>query len=102
MLNDIKAKYNDHEDETTGHADQSSVTADQVAATGADYGDTNRVTVANAATGDIVFWNILDDGTGDVTGTSATAGEGYIDFKFSANPQDDAIVSYLVIRPAAS
>ncbi len=102
MLNDIKAKYNDHEDETTGHANQSSVTADQVAATNADYGDTNRVTVANAATGDIVFWNILDDGTGDVTGTSATAGEGYIDFKFSANPQDDAIVSYLVIRPAAS
>jgi len=102
MLNDIKAKYNDHEDKTTGHADQSSVTADQVAATNADYGDTNRVTVANAATGDIVFWNILDDGTGDVTGTSATAGEGYIDFKFSANPQDDAIVSYLVIRPAAS
>jgi len=102
MLNDIKAKYNDHEDETTGHADQSSVTADQVAATDAGYGDTNRVTVANAATGDIVFWNILDDGTGGVTGTSATAGEGYIDFKFSANPQDDAIVSYLVIRPAAS
>ena len=102
MLNDIKAKYNDHEDETTGHADQSSVTADKVAATNADYGDTNRVTVANAATGDIVFWNILDDGTGNVTGTSATAGEGYIDFKFSANPQDDAIVSYLVIRPAAS
>ena len=102
MLNDIKAKYNDHEDETTGHADQSSVTADQVAATDANYGDTNRVTVANAATGDIVFWNILDDGTGNVTGISATAGEGYIDFKFSANPQDDAIVSYLVIRPAAS
>ena len=102
MLNDIKAKYNDHEDETTGHADQSSVTADQVAATNADYGDTNRVTVANAATGDIVFWNILDDGTENVTVTSATAGEGYIDFKFSANPQDDAIVSYLVIRPAAS
>lgn len=102
MLNDIKAKYNDHEDETTGHADQSSVTADQVAATDADYGDTNRVTVANAATGDIVFWNILDDGTRNVTGISATAGEGYIDFKFSANPQDDAIVSYLVIRPAAS
>ena len=102
MLNDIKAKYNDHEDETTGHANQSSVTADQVAATNADYGDTNRVTVANAATGDIVFWNILDDGTENVTVTSATAGEGYIDFKFSANPQDDAIVSYLVIRPAAS
>ena len=102
MLNDIKAKYNGHEADTTGHADQSSVTADQVAATDADYGDTNRVTVANAATGDIVFWNILDDGTEGVTGTSATAGEGYIDFKFSANPQDDAIVSYLVIRPAAS
>jgi len=102
MLNDIKAKYNGHEADTTGHADQSSVTADQVAATDADYGDTNRVTVANAATGDIVFWNILDGGTRDVTGTSATAGEGYIDFKFSANPQDDAIVSYLVIRPAAS
>lgn len=100
-LNDLKAKFNDHEDETTGHADGASVVANQVAATDADYGDTNRVPVAGVTTGDVVWWSILNDGTGNVTGTSATAGAGYVDFKFSADPQSDTIISYIVVRPAA-
>jgi len=100
-LNDLKVKYNDHEDETTGHADGASVVANQVAATDADYGDTNRVPVAGVTTGDVVWWSILNDGTGNVTGVSATAGAGYIDFKFSADPQNDTIISYIVVRPAA-
>jgi len=100
-LNDLKAKYNDHEDETTGHADGASVVANQVAATDADYGDTNRVPVAGVTTGDVVWWSILNGGTGNVTGVSATAGAGYIDFKFSADPQNDTIISYIVVRPAA-
>ncbi|MDI9370188.1 MAG: hypothetical protein QM446_04620 [Synergistota bacterium] len=100
-LNDLKAKYNDHEDETTGHADGASVAANQVAATDADYGDTNRVPVAGVTTGDVVWWSILNGGTGNVTGVSATAGAGYIDFKFSADPQNDTIISYIVVRPAA-
>jgi len=100
-LNDLKAKYNDHEDETTGHADGASVVANQVAATDADYGDTNRVPVAGVTTGDVVWWSILNDGTGNVTGVSATAGAGYVDFKFSADPQNDTIISYIVVRPAA-
>jgi len=100
-LNDLKVKYNDHEDETTGHADGASVVANQVAATDADYGDTNRVPVAGVTTGDVVWWSILNDGTGNVTGVSATAGAGYVDFKFSADPQNDTIISYIVVRPAA-
>lgn len=100
-LNDLKEKYNDHEDETVGHADTASVTADQVAATDAAYGDTNRVPVEGALPNDIVFWDILDDGTGNVTGVSATAGVGFVDFKFNADPQNDAIISYIVIHPAA-
>lgn len=100
-LNDLKVKYNDHEDETAGHADGASVAANQVAATNADYGDTNRVSVAGVTTGDVVWWSILNDGAGNVTGVSATAGAGYIDFKFSADPQNDTIISYIVVRPAA-
>lgn len=100
-LNDLKAKYNDHEDETIGHADGASVVANQVAATNAAYGDTNRVPVAGVTTGDVVWWSILNGGTGNVTGVSETAGAGYIDFKFSADPQNDAIISYIVVRPAA-
>lgn len=100
-LNDLKAKYNDHEDETTGHDNGASVVANQVSATNAAYGDTNRVPVAGVTTGDVVWWSILNDGTGNVTGVSATAGAGYIDFKFSADPQNDTIISYIVVRPAA-
>lgn len=100
-LNDLKVKYNDHEDETTGHAGGDSVEANQVAATNAAYGDTNRVPVAGVTTGDLVWWSILNGGSGNVTGVSATAGAGYIDFKFSADPQDDSIISYIVVRPAA-
>ena len=100
-LNDLKAKYNDHEDETTGHADGASVADNQVAATNAAYGDTNRVPVAGVTTGDLVWWSILNGGSGNVTGVSATAGAGYIDFKFSADPQNDTIISYIVVRPAA-
>lgn len=100
-LNDLKEKYNDHEDETAGHANGDSVAANQVAATDADYGDTNRVPVAGVTTGDVVWWSILNDGTGNVTGVSATAGAGYIDFKFSADPENDTIISYIVVRPAA-
>ena len=100
-LNDLKVKYNDHEDEATGHDGGASVAANQVAATNAAYGDTNRVPVAGVTTGDVVWWSILNDGTGNVTGVSATAGAGYIDFKFSADPQNDTIISYIVVRPAA-
>ncbi len=101
LLNDLKVKYNDHEDEATGHDGGASVAANQVAATNAAYGDTNRVPVAGVTTGDVVWWSILNAGSGNVTGVSATAGAGYIDFKFSADPQNDTIISYIVVRPAA-
>ena len=97
-LTDLKAKYNDHEDETTGHATEASVTADQVAADNAANGAANRVPVAGVLAGDHVCWSILDGGTGTVKGVSAVAGAGYIDFTFSADPQNDAIISYMVSR----
>lgn len=96
-LNDLKAKYNDHEDETTGHGG-SSVTADQVAASNAAFGAAILVPVTGAQTGDYVVWSILDSGSGSVTGVSAVAGSGGVTFTFSADPQDDAIISYVVLR----
>lgn len=100
-LNDLKAKYNDHEDETTGHGDVGTVAADQTAASDAAYGAANLVPIAGVASGDIVFWSILDDGTGNVTGVSAVAATDGVTFTFSADPQSDAVISYMVVRAAA-
>lgn len=96
-LNDLKAQYNDHEDETTGHGG-SAVTADQVASANAAYGTANLVSVTSAQAGDYVMWSILNSGTGTVTGVSAVAGSGGVTFTFSADPQNDAIISYMVFR----
>lgn len=52
--------------------------------------------------GDLVVWSILDSGTNTVTGVSATAGAGKVDFEFSGDPSSDTIISYAVFRPAAS
>lgn len=97
-LNDLKAKYNDHEDETTGHNSTSSITAHQVAAADVSYGAAIWVADPKVASGDKVEWSILDDGTGNVTGVSAVAGTGGITFTFSADPQNDCIISYEVSR----
>ena len=97
-LNDLKAKYNDHEDETVGHNSVATVAADQVAATNAAYGTANAVPVSGAAVNDLVFWSIIDDGTGNVTGVSAVAGTDKITFTFSADPQNDCIISYMLVR----
>lgn len=100
-LNDLKAKFNDHEDETTGHASEASVVADQVSESDAAAGDTNRVAISGVLAGDVAFWGIEDDGTNDVTRVSATAGAGYVDFEFSGDPGDDVDFWYLVIRLAS-
>jgi hypothetical protein len=99
-LNDLKAKFNDHEDEAVGHDGQASVVADQVAASDAAYGVANAVPMA-ALPGDVVFWSILNDGTGNVTGVSAVAGTDEVVFTFSGDPQNDCIISYMLVRPAA-
>lgn len=93
-LNDIKAKYNLHDAETTAHTTGSKY---QIAAADAALG--NEIKVVNDAVraGDFVMFSILNDGTGNVTGVSATSYDGYIVFKFSADPQDDCIISYLVV-----
>jgi hypothetical protein len=97
-LNDIKSKYNAHELETTGHASEGTVTADQIAAANAAYGATVKVSDSGVAADDLIYWAILDDGTGNVTGVGATAYDGYIVFEFSADPQNDAIISWEAIR----
>lgn len=99
-LEDIKTKFNTHEASETPHTG-GTVAGDEVDAANVSYGNANFVLMTNVKTGDRVFWYILDDGTGDVTGTSAVAGDGGVTFTFSADPQDDAIITYLVARPAA-
>ena len=94
-LNDIKAKFNAHDAETTAHTKGSLY---QIAADDAALGVSIFVTTGmeNVKTGDKVSWAVLNDGTGNVTGVSAVAGNGGVTFTFSADPQDDTIISYCV------
>jgi len=94
-LNDMKAKFNTHDADNTAHGVGSNY---QIAAADGAFGAANLVSVSGAVTGDIISWSILDSGTGTVTGVSAVAGSGVVTFTFSANPQDDAIISYIVVR----
>jgi hypothetical protein len=93
-LNDIKAKYNAHEADSTGHRTGG---LHNTAAADVAYGAAISITATGAASGDLVMWGILNDGTGNVTGVSAVAGTNVIVFTFSADPQNDAIISYLTV-----
>ena len=92
-LNDIKAKFNLHDADSTAHTTGSKY---QIAATDAALGAAIFVPMANVKAGDMVSWAILKAGTGTVTGVSAVANNGGVTFTFSADPQDDAIISYCV------
>jgi len=94
-LNDIKAKYNAHDADNTTHGVGS---AHQEATADAAYGAAIRVAATGALTGDLVTWGILDSGTGTVIGVSAAAGKDIVDFTFDADPQNDAIITYLITR----
>ena len=90
-LNDIKAKFNLHD--ADGHTTGSKY---QIAATAAALGAAIFVPMANVKAGDMVSWAILKAGSGTVTGVSAVANNGGVTFTFSADPQDNAIISYCV------
>jgi len=92
-LNDIKAKFNLHDADTVAHTTGSKY---QIAAADAALGAAIFVPMANVKAGDMVSWAILKAGTGTVTGVSAVASNGGVTFTFSADPQDDAIISYCV------
>jgi len=92
-LNDIKAKFNAHDADSTAHT---TVSKHQIAAADAALGAAIFVPMANVKAGDMVSWAILKAGSGNVTGVSAIANNGGVTFTFSANPQDDAIISYCV------
>jgi hypothetical protein len=93
-LNDIKAKFNLHDADAAGHRTGSKY---QITTGNADYGAAIAVVVSGAKAGDLVTWAILNDGTGNVTGVSAVAGTDKITFTFSADPQNDAIISYMLL-----
>lgn len=97
-LNDLKAKYNAHDADNTAHGVGSQ---HQIAAADAANGAAILVADANVASGDLVCFAILDDGTNNVTGVSAVAAAGGITFTFSGDPGDDAIISYIAVRAAA-
>lgn len=94
-INDIKAKLNLHMADGTAHTDGDSP---QEATADAAVGAAVSVAVSGALADDKVVWGVLDGGTGSVTGVSAVAGSDAVVFTFSANPQDDTIISYMVIR----
>jgi hypothetical protein len=94
-LNDIKAKFNLHDADSTAHTTGSKY---QVSAADSALGVAIKVTsgMEDVRIGDKVAWSILNDGTGNVTGVSAATVDGGVVFTFSADPQDDAIISYTV------
>ena len=92
-LNDIKAKFNLHDADSTAHTTGSKY---QIAAADAALGAAIFVPMANVKAGDMVSWAILKAGSGTVTGVSAVANNGGVTFTFSADPQNDAIISYCV------
>jgi hypothetical protein len=96
-LNDIKSKYNSHAAETTAHrtGGLNLITSSDAALSTAVW-----ISVADVKTGDSVMAAVLDDGTGNVTLTSAVAGNGGVTFTFSADPQD-AVIGYTVISGGA-
>ena len=93
-LNDIKAKFNLHDADSTAHTAgaKHAVTEDDA------LGSVIKVTAGmqDVRLGDHVSWSILNGGTGKVTGVSAAAVDGGVIFTFSADPQDDTIISYIV------
>lgn len=94
QLNDIKTKFNAHDADEVAHTTGSK---HQVAAAASALGVEILVTEEDVKLGDQVVWGILNAGAGKVTGVSATAQDGGIVFKFSVDPQDDAIISYAAI-----
>jgi hypothetical protein len=94
-LNDMKTKFNAHDADATAHGVGS---AHQVATAAAAYGAIVRIPEPGAQAGDLIGWSLLDSGTGVVKGVTATAGAGHVDFEFSADPQNDAVISYMLLR----
>ena len=95
-LNDIKAKYNLHD--ASGAGAHRTGGLQLIAAADGALGAAIKVTsgMEDVKVGDQVSWAVLNDGTGNVTGVSAVAADGGVTFTFSADPQDDAIISYIV------
>ena len=94
-LNDIKAKFKLHDADSTAHKNGGKYA---VAKADAALGSAIKVTAGmqDVRLGDHVSWSILKSGTGNVTGVSAAAVDGGVIFTFSADPQDGAIISYMV------
>lgn len=92
-LNDIKAKLNLHAADATGHRTGASTI---ITTTNAALGAKILVTNTNVTASMNVSWAILNDGTGNVTGVTAACVNGGVEFTFSADPQDDTIISYRV------
>lgn len=96
-LNDLKAKYNTHDADGTAHTTGST---HQVATSDAAYGAAILVASPNALTGDDVMVSLLNSGTGTVVGVTAVASDGFITFTFDADPQNDAVIGWVVTREA--
>ncbi len=57
-------------------------------------------TISGVKTTDLVFTQMVNNGTNDVTIISSTAGTGQITVTFSGDPDEDTIFNYQIIRQA--
>jgi len=94
-LNDIKAKYNTHESSGTSHGVGSAHT--EATADGA-FGAANLIVIGAALVSDLITWSIINSGTGTVVGVSAVASAAGATITFDADPQNDTVISFMVVR----
>jgi hypothetical protein len=95
VLNDIKAKLNLHMADAASHTAGDSPAE---AAADAAASAVSSMTISGANTGDFVFYNVLDDGTNNVSIVSAVAGPESVVVTFSADPVADTVISLLLVR----
>lgn len=95
-LNDLKAKLNLHMASAVSHPyGDDPANANPNAA----FGTTDTWVDTDVAAGDYIMPVLLDSGTGAVKLVSLTAGAGTVTGVFSADPQNDAKLQYLIIKP---
>lgn len=94
-VNDLQTKFTAHDGSAFSHTVGGIYPTTAAAAA---YGDTNRIPITATLVGDDIWVDLLDGGTGVVTFTAAVAGAGFVDFQFSADPQNDAVIRYMVLR----
>jgi len=91
------ARYDETNDALASTQPYQSVYAAQYTTAGGAAAE--AITVTGLQATDLAFVQVVDDGTGSVTALQAVCTADTLTVTFSADPQNDTIINYHVIRP---